>query len=269
MDSLSLSGIFKGAINPTIYKSIGNDLYNSSSKISSLYDTNITTPLNNQMIYYLTPTFRNKSLALTTGKTANIFWSDMVGASLPASNLNSQTITYTNVNNTFLQFQRAHAGAFVSSVALDTTKMLTNNIYSLLNTAVPAERAYVSATITRSNSVVSTTVANSYLFSNTTGVLLRNDCYNRTFEINGFLATSSNTVTNGASFTVYIYLGTDIIAQTDICCNTSKVENYVNIYAVIKTTVADVDKYIDFKIRYSGSVLVSSATQMTFSVKSL
>ena len=280
MDALSLNGIVKGATNPVMYKSIGNDLYNSTSKISSLYDTNITLPVNNEILYFLSPAYRNKTLTATTGNLAsNKFWVDMSGAGSSLTNIVSQTFTYSNASNRFLQYQRLHSSITATNTFLDTNKIRTQNIYSLLNTTNTAGWAYSgSPQYARHNSIVSTGVMPSYLSANTTGIQLINECYNRTFEINGF-SSIPTTVVAGSSFTVYIYLGDSVVSQATVYCQSGTNKDvFISIYAVIKTTAADVNKYIDFRIKFTfpqgvdpgnGYTGVTRGGVMNFAVKSL
>ena len=278
MDSLSLNGIVKGATNPVMYKSIGNDLYNSTSKISSLYDTSITLPANNQILYFLSQAYRNKTLTATTGNLAsNKFWADMSGTGAAGSNVNSLTFTYSNASNRFLQYQRLHSSITATSAFLVTLKMLTQNIYSLLNTTNTDNIwAYGSSPLyVRNNSIVSTGVMPLYLNANTTGIQLINECYNRTFEINGFVSIPIPTtvvISPGSRFTVYIYLGEREVSQATVYFKSGNNDVFINIYAVINTTLDDVNKYIDFRIKLTTQGTYASAGRggvMNFSVKSL
>jgi hypothetical protein len=288
MDALSLNGIVKGDTtnSPVIYKSIGNDLYNSTSKISSLYDTNISLPANNQILYYLNRAYRNKTLIATTGNlTTNKFWADMSGTGSTELNLNSLTFTYSNASNRFLQYQRLHYSISATGAFLESAKMRSENIYSLLNSAsgITGIWAYGGSPIyVRTNPIpiVSTGVMPSYLNINTTGIQLSNECYNRTFEINGFVSIPTNVVA-GSRFTVYIYLGDNEVSQATAYCQSGNRDVFIGIYAVIKTTAEDVNKYIDFRIKFTfptgfiqtpqtpGYTFAGRGGVMNFSVKSL
>ena len=283
MDSLSLNGIVKGATNPVMYKSIGNDLYNSTSKISSLYDTNISLPTNNQILYFLTNSYRNKTLIATTGNlVTNKFWADMSGTGAAGSNLNSLTFTYSDASNRFLQYQRLHSSISISNGFLDGTKLITSNIYSLLTGVAGAYGGAPS--YLRQNSTSSTSVMPTYLNVETTGlpapIQLRNECYDRTFEINGFASIPINVVAR-SRFTVYIYLGESEVSQATVYCPSGNKDVFIGIYAVINTTVDDVGKNIDFRIKFSfppgftptvpipGYSSAGRGGVMNFSVKSL
>lgn len=268
MDTLKLIGSFKGSAFRTIYSPIGNNIYNSTSKLSSLYDTNITTPLNNQVLYFLSPSYSNKTLIATSGKDINIFWNDLFGRSAIALNIASLTFTYSNASSKYIQYQRLSSGLTLSNMTLNTTKMNTNGIYSLINTVDTANFALTNTVLASNNAVVSSTMA-SYLIANTSGILLRNECYNRNFEINGYIQLPTTGFSAGASFKLYIYLGTDIIAQTQVYCVGVNNPVYINLYAVIRTTVLDLNKYIDFKIQYLGTGLTMVAGNLNFVVKCL
>jgi hypothetical protein len=275
MDTKLLIGIVKGSTALTVFRPIAENVYNQTLKIGNLYDVNITTPLNNQILYFLSPTYRNKGLIFQTGivggaGNANIYWGDMIGEQTPALNVLSQTLTYNNAIDKFVQYQRLHSSAQGSNMSLNTTKMITNAIYSLTNTNTPlANYAFSSGSVSYNNSAISSTVMASYLVASNSGVLLQNGCYNRTFEINGFISIPLTTFTDNSSFIVYIYLGDTVINQTSVSCRTGDVIKYINIYAVVNTTVANLNQKIDFRIQYTGSVLTTSAGIFSFSVKSL
>jgi hypothetical protein len=258
MENSQLIGRIKGA--PTLftrYRPAGNNIYNSTTKLSSLYDTTITTPLNNQVFYLLTTLWRNKTLQATGGNVANIYWGDMYGQSLTSGNVASTTFTYSNASSKYIQYQRLSSAYKVQSFQFDNDKLNTGNIYSLLNTVDTENYALISATNERTNSFVSSTVMASYLISDTRGILLRNECYDRNFEINSFIRIPSTSFSVGASFKLYIYLGTDIIAQTQVYCNSTTDPIYINLYGVIRTSVLDINKYIDLKIQYLGTGLLT------------
>lgn len=273
MDSIKLIGNFKNSAPRTIYRPAGNNVYNSTSKLSSLYDTNITSLLNKQVLYFLSPTYRNKLLTFTTGRLVNIFWGDMVGNS-SASNSASQTLTYSNGTNRFVQFQRQSSTTYMSGTNLDTTKLNTGAIYSLLNTFDTAN--YVArGTVNRNNTTVSTTAMSSYLLSDTTGILIQNECYDRNFEINAFISIPTSTFSEGASFKIFIVLAnvleTTTIAETQVYCNSTSDSLNINLYGAYRTSVNDVNKVFDFKIQYLGTDLTLRASHgnFTYVVKSL
>jgi len=273
MDSLKLIGKFKNSTNAiTIYRPAGNKIYNSTSKLSSLYDTNISSLTNNQVFYFLSPTYRNKSLTFTTGRLVNIFWSDMVGNSA-AANSPSQTLTYSNASARFVQYQRLSSTTYMSNINLDTTKLNTGAIYSLLNTFDTAN--YVArGTANRNNTTVSTTAMASYLLSGTTGIVIQNECYNRNFEINAFIGIPTTGFSAGASFKVSIVLWnvleTTVIAETQVYCNSTTDQLYINLYGAFRTSVNDINKLFDFRIQYLGTGLTLLATgNFTYVVKSL
>jgi hypothetical protein len=99
--------------------------------------------------------------------------------------------------------------------------------------------------------------------------VLQNGCYNRAFEINGYIFIPLSTFTDNSTFILYIYLGNTVINQTSVVCRTGDIIKYINIYAVINTTVANLGQKIDFRIQYTGSVLTTTAGMFSFSVKSL
>jgi len=272
MDSIKLIGNFKGSNVKTIYRPAGNNVYNSTSKLSSLYDTNISSLINNQILYYLSPSYRNKLLTFTTGRLVNIFWNDMVGNS---ANVNSasQTLTYTNGSVRFVQYQRLSSTTYMSNINLDTTKLNTGAIYSLLNTFDTAN--YVArGTVNRNNTTVSTTAMASYLVSGTTGIVIQNECYNRNYEINAFIGIPTTGFSAGASFKLYITIRdpviTTVIAETQVYCNSTTDQIYINLYGVFNATVNDVNKVFDLKIQYLGTGLTLLATgNFTYVVKTL
>jgi hypothetical protein len=269
MDSIKLIGSFKGSSVITIYRPAGNNIYNSTSKLSSLYDTNITSLLNNEVLYFLSPTYRNKLLTFTTGRTANIFWGDMLGNSTAANSV-SQTLTYSNATNSFIQYQRLHSSTTIVLISLNATKLNTNAVYSMLNSLDTANYALRFPFITRNNTVVSTTAMGSYLTSETTGIVIRNECYDRNFEINAFIQINATGFSAGASFKLFITLGTNIIAETQVYCNSITQPLNINLYGAIRTTVDDIGKNFDFKIQYLGSGLtVLSDGQISYAVKTL
>jgi hypothetical protein len=276
MDTKTLIGVVKGATALTIFRPIAENVYNQTLKIGNLYDVNITSPLNNQILYFLSPSYRNKGLVFQTGTTGagniNIFWADMIGEQLTALNALSQTLTYNNAINKFVQYQRLHSSAQGSNATLNATRMITNGIFSLINTNTPsANYAFFggSATVAYGNTTVNINVMASYLVSSNSGILLQNGCYNRTFEINGFISIPLTTFTDNSSFILYVYLGDTVISQTSVSCRTGDVIKYINIYAVINTTVANLGQKIDLRIKYTGSVLTVGAGVFSFSVKSL
>jgi len=273
MDSLRLIGRFKNSTARTIYRPAGNNIYNSTSKLSSLYDTTITSLANNQVFYFLSPSYRNKSLTFTTGRTSNIFWSDMVGNS-SAANSASQTLTYTNANARLVQYQRLTSSTTVLLINLNTTKLNTNAIYSMLNTFDTANYVINPASTIRNNTTVSTTAMPSYLLSGTSGILLQNECYNRNFEINAYIQIPVTAFSVGASFKLYIVLWnvveTTVIAETQVYCNSINQPLNINLYGAYRTSVNDVNKLFDFRIQYLGTGLISSFDgQITYVVKSL
>ena len=275
MDTKTLIGVVKGATALTVFRPFAENVYNQTLKIGSLYDVNITTPLNNQILYFLYPTYRNKGLIFQTGAVggagnANIYWGDMIGEQTPAVNSLSQTLTYNNAIDKFVQYQRLHSSAQGSNMTLNNTKLITNAIYSLTNTNTPsANYAFSSGSVAYANTTVNTTVMASYLVASNSGILLQNGCYNRTFEINGFISIPLTTFTDNSNFILYVYLGDTVINQTSVVCRTGDVIKYINIYAVINTTVANLGQKIDFRIQYTGSVFTTTAGIFSFSVKSL
>jgi hypothetical protein len=271
MDSLKLIGSFKASGFRTLYQPIVNNVYSSTSKLSSLYDTSILTPVNNQVLYFLTPSYRNKFLTALTGKTSNIFWEDMVGTGNTATTLAAMTISYSSATSKYIQYPRLNSSIHNATATLDNAKMNTGGIYSLINQVNTANYALTATGGTRQNSVVSIgAMSPSYLNIDTTGVLLRSECYNRNFEVNGFVQIKTDVFSAGASFIVYIYLGTNIVAQTRAYCIDSENNLVINIYAVINTTIADVNKYIDFRIQYIGSSYTNGpAGNILFVVKTI
>jgi len=271
MDAIKLIGSVKYSSDITIYQPIGNNIYNSTSKLSSLYDTNITTPLNNQVLYFLSPTYRNKTLIATGGQFINNFWADMIGRNTPNLNIASLTFTYSNVSSKYIQYQRLSSGFNISVMGLNTTKMNTGGLFSLINTVDTANFALSNSILSgnRNNSVFSSPTMASYLIADTRGFLLRNECYDRNFEINGYIQIPVSAYSDGASFKLYIYLGSDIIAQTQVYCNGINNPVYINLFAVVRTTILDINKYIDFKIQYLGSGLTMTAGNINLVVKTL
>jgi hypothetical protein len=274
MDTKLLIGIVKGSTALTVYRPVAENVYNQTLKIGNLYDANITTPLNNQILYFLSPSYRNKGLIFQTGTTGagniNIFWGDMIGEQFTALNSLSQTLTYNNALNKFVQYQRLHSSAQGVNGTLNATKLITNGIFSLINTNTPvANYGFSSVSVTYGNSAINATVMPSYLVASNSGILLQNGCYNRTFEINGFLSIPLTTFTDNSSFILYVYLGDTVINQTSVVCRTGDIVKYINIYSVINTTVANLGQKIDFRIQYTGSVLTTTAGTFSFSVKSL
>jgi hypothetical protein len=273
MDTKTLIGVIKGATALTVYRPIAENVYNQTLKIGNLYDVNITTPLNNQILYFLSPSYTNKTLTFQTGAVSignNVFWGDMIGLQFSTSNVLSQTLTYNNATNQFAQFQRLHSSIMGSSTGLNATKMITNGIYSITNSNAPsANYAFSFGTTANFNTTVSTGVLPSYLVASAGGILLQNGCYNRSFEVNGFISIPLISFTDNSSFIVYVYLGETVINQTSVSCRTGDTIKYINIYAVVNTTVANVNQKIDFRIQYTGSILNTSAGIFSFSVKSL
>jgi hypothetical protein len=270
MENTFLIGLIKGQTIPnTVYRQIGGNVYNQSNKLTNLSDTNITTPLNGQILYYLSPTYRNKFNTFQTG-TSNINWGDMIGFATNGSNLFSQTLTYNNATQKYVQYQRLHSSINGNAMQLDTAKLITGGIYSMTVSNFPTTfYAFTSGSATNVNSVVSTTIMATYLTAASTGITLTNGCYNRAFEINGFLNIPLTTFTDNSLFTVYVYLGETIINQTSVVCRTGDIQKIINIYAVVNTTVANVGMKIDFRLQYTGSTLTTGATMFNFSVKSL
>jgi hypothetical protein len=274
MDTKLLIGIVKGSTALTVYRPVAENVYNQTLKIGNLYDVNITTPLNNQILYFLSPSYRNKGLIFQPGTTGagnvNIFWGDMIGEQFTALNSLSQTLTYNNALNKFVQYQRLHSSAQGSNASLNATKLITNGIFSLINTNTPvANYGFSSVSVAYGNTTVNVSITPSYLVASNSGILLQNGCYNRTFEINGFLSVPLTTFTDNSSFILYVYLGDTVINQTSVSCRTGDIVKYINIYSVINTTVANLGQKIDFRIQYTGSVLTTTAGTFSFSVKSL
>ena len=270
MENSQLIGRIKGA--PTLftrYRPVGNNIYNSTTKLLNLYDTLITTPLNNQVLYLLTTFWRNKTLQATGGNVSNIFWGDMYGNNLTTANVASQTFTYSNASSKYIQYQRLSSAYEVSTVNYDVVKLNTGGIYSLLNTVDTANYALTFGISERTNSSFTAGIMASYLIGDLQGILLRNECYDRNFEINGFIQIPATAFSVGASFKLYIYLGTDIVAQTQVYCNSTTDPLYINLYGVIRTSVLDVNKYIDLKLQYLGTGLISNLGFCNLTVKTL
>ena len=274
MDTKTLIGVVKGATALTVFRPVAENVYNQTLKIGNLYDVNITTQLNNQILYFLSPSYTNKGLIFQPGTSGtgnvNIFWGDMIGEQFTTLNSLSQTLTYNNALNKFVQYQRLHSSSQGSNMSLNTTKMITNGIFSLTNTNTPVlNYAFTGGSVAYGNTTINTTVMASYLVASNSGILLQNGCYNRTFEINGFISIPLTTFTDNSNFIVYIYLGETVINQTSVCCRTGDIIKYINIYSVINTTVDNLGQKIDFRIQYTGSVLTVGAGIFSFSVKSL
>jgi hypothetical protein len=272
MNNSQLIGVIKGqtAAN-TIYRTIGANVYNQNNNLSSLSDVQITTPLNGQILAYrtTTPNFINRFNTFQTG-TANVNWSDMIGFPINGSNLFSQTLTYNNATQKYVQFQRLHSSINGTGMTLDSAKLITGGIYSITVSNFPTTfYAYSGGSVANSNSVVSSTIMATYLTAASTGITLTNGCYNRAFEVNGFLNIPLTTFTDNSSFIVYVYLGETIINQTSVVCRTGDTQKIINIYAVVNTTVANVGQKIDFRLQYTGSTLTTGASMFNFSVKSL
>jgi hypothetical protein len=270
MENSQLIGRIKGA--PTLftrYRPVGNNIYNSTTKLLNLYDTLITTPLNNQVLYLLVTSWRNKTLQATGGLVSNIFWGDMYGNNLTTANSASQTITYSNASSKYIQYQRLSSAYKVTNINYDTIKLNTGGIYSLLNTVDTANYGISFGLTDRNNSVATSAIMASYLIGDLQGILLRNQCYDRNFEINGFIQIPATAFSAGASFKLYIYLGTDIVAQTQVYCNSTTDPLYINLYGVIRTSVLDVNKYIDLKLEYLGTGLITNIGFCNLTVKTL
>jgi hypothetical protein len=270
MENSQLIGIVKSGTNLTIYDPIASNVYNQTLKITDLYDTNITTPIGGQIIYFLTPTYRNKTLTFQTGRISNIFWGDMIGGQLSNA---SMTLTFSSAtagigSNKFCQYQRLHSSRGVNNASLDATKLLTNGIYSLLNSTLASNAYTVNPTFNNTDSVFTSGTLSSYLITSSNGILLRNECYPRTFEINGFISIPITEVNDGASFILYIYNDTNIIAQTEVCCGSQSKTVVIGIFAVISTTIADVNKPLDLRIKFTGNTLtVGNKAVANFVVK--
>jgi hypothetical protein len=272
MNNSQIIGVIKGqTVANTIYRTIGGNVYNQNNILNNLSDVNITTPLSGQIVYFESPTYRNKFNTFQTG-TSNINWSDMIGFSTSSLNTFSLTLTYNNATQKYVQYQRLHSSINANFLALNTVNLLTNNIFSISTRTPSSNNAFNSPSFSISNSPVSGTIMATYLTANSgSGITLTNGCYNRAFEVNGYLSLSLATFTDGASFIVYVYLGNTIIAQTSVVCRTGDTTKLILIYAVVNTTVANVGQNIDFKLQYTGSTLTagSGGALFNFSVKSL
>lgn len=272
MNNSQIIGVRKGQTIPnTIYRTIGGNVYNQSNILNSLSDVQITTPLSGQILAYRTtaPNFINRFNTFQTG-ASNVNWGDMIGFTSAATNVSSQTLTYNNATQKYVQFQRLHSSISGNSMAFDTAKLVTNGIYSMtVSNFPPTNYAFSSGSPSFSNSIISNTIMATYMTAASTGITLTNGCYNRAFEVNGYLSFNLTTFTDNSSFIVYVYLGETIIAQTSIVCRTGDTAKIILIYAVVNTTVANVGQKIDFRLQYTGSTLTASASLFNFSVKSL
>jgi hypothetical protein len=270
MENSQLIGRIKGA--PTLftrYRPAGNNIYNSTTKLQNLYDTLITTPTNNQVLYLLTTFWRNKTLQATGGLTSNIYWFDMYGNNVTTSNSPSQTFTYSNASSKYIQYQKLTSDILGNGVTYNTTLLNTGALCSLINTNDFPNYAISGGSVTRNNSFFSSGVMTSYLFSNTSGILLRNECYDRNFEINAYISIYVTAFNPGSSFKLFLYLGNNVIAQTQVFCNSITDPVYINLYGLVRTSVVDVDKYIDFRIQYLGSGLTTRASGFQIVVRTL
>jgi hypothetical protein len=133
------------------------------------------------------------------------------------------------------------------------SKLSSGLILVLNDTRVAADNAFLVPTgISQGIGPSTENLLLSYLASNNTGTILQNACYNRNMLINANIYFSLTSIGNGATFTLYIYLETVIIAESTMSCKNGQNSMTLFVNTVLKTTVADVGKRIFYKIKYTA-----------------
>jgi len=277
MDSSKLFGTFRGSTAVTLYNPIGNNIYNVDNRISALFNTTTTQPTtaSNYLYYRTTPSpnwiFRPYQLNGASGiRTPSIYWGDVSGSGSVFNITNSHYLTYNGVSGRFVPFPKLFVRILgFPSTGLDNTKMRTQAIYQLNDTSsgatratnafiqgIPSPAVFLSAT--------SDNLLLPYLTCDNTGIIFQNEFYNRNFFINGSIYISLSSIGNGATFTFYIYLGNDILAQSTMACKNGQKSVTLFVNTIYKSTVADVGKKMLFKLKYTaGDATILTATTPT------
>jgi hypothetical protein len=260
MDSTKLIGVFRGAsIRPNLYRPSANGVYNTNDKLINLYNFRTTQPTVADNYMYLTsatPPWNSRRYQFTSGGfngAPNPYFRDLLGQSFGVP---SHNFMYNGVTSNFYQIQKPFILQQAGYLSLDATKLLTGAIYNLTSTAVASENAYTANAMPFANlSAYDSAIQTPYLTNSNAGTLLSNACYNRNYLVAGTLSFNMLTVNTGATFTLYIYLGDDIKSQISVGCISGETNKTMFINTVINATVADVGKLINFKIKFTGSIL--------------
>jgi hypothetical protein len=284
MDSSKLLGTFRGSTALTLYRPIGNNIYNVDNRISSLFNTTTTQPTTaNNYLYYTAGSpnwlFRPYQLNGASGiRTPSIYWADVSGSNSVFDFTNQHYLTYNGVSGRFVGYQKLFLIVRnLPGVGLDDAKLRTQNIFQLNDTssgATRANNAFIGPIAPNQFlSAFTNNLLEPYLTSNSAGVLLQNACYNRNFFINANIYISLTSIGNGATFTFYIFLNDVILAESTMACKTGQNSVMLFVNTVLKTTVADVGKRIYYKIKYTAGdatlLTTRTPTQFYSSVRTL
>jgi hypothetical protein len=275
MDSNKLIGAFRGTgVRPNLYRPLVNNVYSTDNRIRNLYDFRTVVPTATLNYMYLTAgtppwNYRRYLFSSTSASDGqqSIYWKDMRGSTLGNASRN-MSITYNSLNNSFYQLQKMSFNQFASYLTLDTTKLLTGGIFNLNNGVDTEQNAYTSNTaipfVNISN--YSSTILSPYIQTSNSGIVLTNAFYNRNYFINASIYIDFLTVNTGATFTLYIYYGDNIVGQASLGCVAGEKNKILFANAVINSTVADVGKLINFKIKFTGTILTMDLFSMPCNV---
>jgi hypothetical protein len=260
MDSSKLLGTFRGSTALTLYRPIGNNIYNVDNRISALYNTTTTQPTTaNNYLYYTagSPNWLFRPYQVNGGtaiRSPSIYWRDMTASNSVFDLTNQHYLTYNGDNNKFVAYQKLFiVNRSLPGAPLSDSKLSSGRILVLNDTTISNDNAFLSPTgINQFISAFTPNLLLSYLTCNSAGVLLQNACYNRNMLINANIYFSLTSIGNGATFTFYIYLADVIIAESTMSCKTGQKSLTLFVNTVLKTTVADVGKRIYYKIKYTA-----------------
>lgn len=264
MDSTKLIGAFRGTgVRPNLYRPLANNVYSTDNKIINLYDFRTvvpTTTLNYMYLTAATPPWNYRKYLFSSSSTTigqqSIYWKDMRGT-IAFGQINNMSIMYNSLNNSFYQLQKPSLNQFASYLVLDPTKLITGGIYNLNNGVDTAQNAYTSNTaipfVAVSN--YNSSILSPFIQSSNSGTVLSNSFYNRNYLVNASIYIDFTAVNTGATFTLYIYYGDDIISQATLGCVAGEKNKTLFANAIINTTVADVGKLLNFKLKFTGTIL--------------
>jgi hypothetical protein len=260
MDSSKLLGTFRGSTALTLYRPIGNNIYNVDNRISALYNTTTTQPTTAyNYLYYNTSgvAWRFRPYQLNGGsgiRTPSIYWLDMTFSNSVFDLVNQHYLTYNGANSKFVPYQKQFMTVrqFPGST-FDSAKLSTQQILVMNDSTTPSNNAFnivVGSTLGIGASTPNLMLP--YMAMNNTGITLQNACYNRNYFINTNVYISFTSIGTGATFTIYIYLNNDILAQSTMACKTGQNSLVIFCNTLLRTTIDDVGKKIYFKIKYTA-----------------
>jgi hypothetical protein len=285
MDSSKLFGTFRGSTALTLYRPVGNNIYNVDNRVSSFYNTTTTQPttVHNYLYYNTTGVawrFRPYQLNGASGvRTPSIYWADVSGSGSVFDTTNACYLTYNGSSGRFVPYQKLFVRIQgVPSTGLDNTKMRTQAIYQLNATnsgAIRATNAFIQGIQSPFvfNSPATTNFLETYLTCDNTGILFQNSFPNRNFFINGSIYISLSSIGNGAKFTFYIFMGNDILAESSMVCKNGQNSVTLFVNTVYRGRVEDVGKIMLFKLKYTAGdatiLTTTTPTQYCASIRTL